>query len=92
MADAEKLNKTGYCDLDKLLAQPKALRMTFEVVDVERPGQFEKEPWQMSAGERDCSSTDSHMKGNQLMKEGKYEEAKDVYAVAIGILEQMMNR
>lgn len=84
--------KTGYCDLDHLLEDPKDLKMRFEIVKVERPGDYEKDIWQMSQGEKDLTTVESHKQGNSLIKEGKYEEAKDVYAKAIGILEQKMNR
>lgn len=63
-----------------------------EIVEVEYPGQFKKELWQMSEGEKQDAVPDLHQSGNRLYREEKLKEASECYAKALGLMEQMLTR
>lgn len=80
----------GYDDLDELIKDPQDLEFTIDLTDVILPEDYEKESWQMTEDEKLKSIPDIKEKGNALFKEKNYEEACNVYAKGIGMLEQLM--
>lgn len=80
----------GYSDLDDLLAKPKDLLFTFEILQVEETGKYEKDIWTMSDDEKRSILPKLKEDGNQLYREKSYEAAADKYAKAIGIIEELM--
>ncbi|XP_012527293.1 AH receptor-interacting protein [Monomorium pharaonis] len=80
----------GYPDLDELIKCPQDLEFTIELIKVVLPDEYEKESWQMTENEKLESIPHMKEKGNVLFKEKKYDDASEIYAKAIGILEQLM--
>lgn len=80
----------GYPDLDELIKCPQDLEFTMELIKVVLPNEYEKESWQMTENEKLESIPHLKEKGNALFREKKYDSASEIYAKAIGILEQLM--
>lgn len=80
----------GYEDLNKFLKDPMDIEFTFELLRVQQPDEYEKEPWQMSEEEKIKSIPFLKEQGNLMYKHKDYKEAEKLYAKAIGILEQLM--
>ncbi|XP_076381316.1 AH receptor-interacting protein-like [Megalopta genalis] len=80
----------GYDDLNELIKCPQDLEFTIELTNVILPEEYEKESWQMTEDEKLKSIPEIKEKGNILFKEKNYEEACNVYAKGIGMLEQLM--
>ena len=80
----------GYSDLDDLLKNPKGLDFVLELVKVDKPGEYKKDPWSLSEEERLTQIPILKEEGNLLFKEKKYDEASHKYEEAIGFLEQLI--
>ncbi|XP_046144247.1 AH receptor-interacting protein isoform X2 [Osmia bicornis bicornis] len=80
----------GYDDLNELIKYPQDLEFTIELVQVILPDEYEKESWQMTEDEKLKSIPEIKEKGNALFQEKKYDDACEMYAKGIGILEQLM--
>ena len=76
----------GYSDLDDLLKNPKGLDFVLELVKVDKPGEYKKDPWSLSEEERLTQIPILKEEGNLLFKEKKYDEASHKYEEAIGFL------
>ena len=64
--------------------------MTTEITRVEDPDEYVKEAWQMGEQEKIESVPSLREEGNRLYREGgRFAEAADKYALAIGLLEQL---
>lgn len=61
-----------------------------ELIKVILPDEYEKELWQMTEDEKLENIPHLKEKGNTLFRDKKYDSASEVYAKAIGILEQLM--
>lgn len=64
--------------------------MFLEIVKVEQPENYEKEVWQMGEQEKIGLVPKLKEEGNLEYKNGNYCKAADLYAKAVGILEQLM--
>ncbi|XP_060535551.1 AH receptor-interacting protein [Cylas formicarius] len=80
----------GYDDLNSLLKRPSDLEFTMEIVEVQQPEQYEKETWQMDEREKIDLVPKLKQQGNEEYGRKEYHNAADLYAKAIGILEQLM--
>ncbi|XP_076544136.1 aryl-hydrocarbon-interacting protein-like 1 isoform X1 [Osmia lignaria lignaria] len=80
----------GYDDLNELIKYPQDLEFTIELVQVILPDEYEKESWQMTEDEKLKSIPEIKEKGNALFQKRKYDDACEMYAKGIGILEQLM--
>lgn len=80
----------GYDDLNDLIKCPQDLEFTIELLKVVLPNEYEKETWQMTEDEKLKSVPDLREKGNILFRKKDYDGASEIYAKAIGILEQLM--
>jgi AH receptor-interacting protein len=80
----------GYPDLDDLLKNPKQLDFIFEIIRVEKPGEYKKDAWILSEEEQIKAIPSLKESGNSLFKEKKYAEALEKYGEALGYLEQLM--
>lgn len=54
------------------------------------PDEYEKESWQMTEDEKLENIPYLKEKGNALFRKNKYNSASEIYAKAIGMLEQLM--
>lgn len=61
-----------------------------ELFKIEAPGDYQKESWQMNEEEKLNAIPGLHAEGNSLFRDKDYKAASDKYAMAIGILEQLM--
>lgn len=61
-----------------------------EILKVEQPEDYEKEVWQMEDKEKITLVPQLKELGNQEFKKKNYKKAAELYAKAIGILEQLM--
>lgn len=61
-----------------------------ELIKVVQPSEYEKESWQMTEDEKLKNVPILKEKGNKLFQDKKIQEAASNYALAIGILEQLM--
>ncbi|XP_047345160.1 aryl-hydrocarbon-interacting protein-like 1 isoform X2 [Vespa velutina] len=80
----------GYEDLNELIKYPQDLEFTIELIQIILPNEYEKETWQMTEDEKLKSVPDLKEKGNIFFREKDYDRASEMYAKAIGILEQLM--
>ena len=80
----------GHADLDALLKEPQSLEFIFEVVAVEKPGEYEKDSFLLSEQERIDLIPKLKEAGNELFKSGQYAEAGAKYEEALAYLEQLM--
>ncbi|XP_014206075.1 AH receptor-interacting protein [Copidosoma floridanum] len=80
----------GYPDLDDLIKNAQNLEFTIELLDVILPHEYDKESWQMTEDEKLKIIPVYKEKGNALFRDKKYEAAANIYAQAIGIIEQLM--
>lgn len=63
-----------------------------ELVKVEQPDSYEKDTWQMGETEKIELVPKLKEQGNNEYKAKNYKKASDLYAKALGILEQLMLR
>jgi len=82
----------GYDDLNELVKEPKELEFIIELISHELPDSYAKESWQMGPEEKLESVSSLRAQGNKLYVENKLSEAADIYADAIGRLEQLILR
>lgn len=61
-----------------------------ELIQIILPNEYEKETWQMTEDEKLKSVPDLKEKGNVFFRKKDYDRAAEMYAKAIGILEQLM--
>ncbi|XP_015180137.1 PREDICTED: aryl-hydrocarbon-interacting protein-like 1 [Polistes dominula] len=80
----------GYEDLNELIKYPQDLEFTIELTQIILPNEYEKETWQMTEDEKLKSVPELKEKGNIFYKNQNYDIASEMYAKAIGILEQLM--
>nr|XP_023024495.1 AH receptor-interacting protein [Leptinotarsa decemlineata] len=80
----------GYNDLNDFLKNPSDLEFTIELVKVEQPDSYEKETWQMAEEEKIDLIPKLREQGNEQYKNKNYKYAADLYAKAVGMLEQLM--
>ncbi|KAI8821631.1 uncharacterized protein EV422DRAFT_495344 [Fimicolochytrium jonesii] len=74
-------------DLAALHGAP--LEFEIELIDVQTPNSFTKEPWEMSMMEKFREAPVRKDEGGRLYKEGKYQEALDKYTRALALLESV---
>lgn len=82
----------GYDDLNQLMKGPEDLEFIFELLEVEQKEDYEKESWQMDAGEKAASVPALKAEGNELFGARDYPAAGEKYRDALGRLEQLMLR
>ncbi|CAC5388986.1 AIP [Mytilus coruscus] len=78
----------GYPDLDDLVKNPQPLEFTLEILNVQKPNDYEKDAWAMSEEERTDRIPVLKEEGNALYAQKKYGEAAEKYGEALGLLEQ----
>lgn len=61
-----------------------------ELLKVEAPEDYEKESWQMNEEEKLNAIPGLRAEGNSLFYNKNYKAASEKYALAIGMLEQLM--
>nr|CAG4645662.1 EOG090X09NR [Lynceus sp. MCZ IZ 141354] len=85
-------NGLGYKDLDDLVLHPKDLKFVFELLSAEQTQATAKDSWELDENEKLNVIPQLREEGNMLYKSGDISGAKDKYAKAIGILEQLLLR
>ncbi|XP_066250189.1 AH receptor-interacting protein [Euwallacea similis] len=80
----------GYDDLNTLLRDPQDLQFIMEIVKVEQPHEYEKDSWQMNESEQVEMIPKLRSQGNEEYGKKNYVKAAELYAKAIGMLEQLM--
>lgn len=60
------------------------------MLDVELPGDYEKDAWAMSSDEKTSEIPRLKEEGNKLYKEKQYDLAAEKYALALGLLERLV--
>lgn len=81
---------TGYEDLNQLIKEPCDLVFRIELLKVEAPEDYQKESWQMNEEEKLKAIPSLHSEGNSLFNNKNYKAASEKYALALGMLEQLM--
>lgn len=82
----------GYKDLDNILNNNIDVIFEISLLNVDPPGSYEEESWALSMTEKLKRIPGWREKGNKLFKEGQHIEAAEVYAQALGCLEQLCLR
>ncbi|XP_037069808.1 AH receptor-interacting protein-like isoform X2 [Pollicipes pollicipes] len=90
MMMAAQQPQLGYPDLDRLLQQPQALRVTIELLSVEAKHEYERESWALNEEEKLASVTELRERGNSLYRQQQHAAAAEQYADALGRLESLM--
>lgn len=70
----------------------KYFHLRLDLVKVEQPEDYEKDLWQLDDGERLKLIPELKSQGNEYFKNKDYKQASELYAKAIGMLEQFMTR
>ncbi|WKX92907.1 hypothetical protein Q1695_010716 [Nippostrongylus brasiliensis] len=83
---------TGYAELDKLMKEPRPLRIIFHLLSVTQPEEYEAEGWQLSPEEKINSVETLRLEGNQLFSKKNFTEAIDKYREALGRLDTLLLR
>lgn len=79
---------TGHPDLDGILGDMCPLCFELELVGVEQPGDYKKDHWAMTDGEKTVATSALREEGNALYKRGDYEGASGKYFEALSYLEE----
>ncbi|XP_018018830.1 AH receptor-interacting protein [Hyalella azteca] len=82
----------GHADLDGLIARPRHMKFTVELLKVELPGSYEKQFWEMTDDERRESVSLLRQQGNELFNNKRPVEAGLKYKEAIARLDNLMLR
>lgn len=77
-------------DLNELFQHPTDLEFVIELLKIEHPESHEKEVWQMDQEEKLSGIPRLREEGNQLYKQGLYQEASMKYGKALTMLEQLI--
>ncbi|KAG7470592.1 hypothetical protein MATL_G00115410 [Megalops atlanticus] len=83
MANMFAYHTLGYDDLDELQKEPQPLYFVLELLKVEQPSEYAREPWALSDEERLKAVPLLHGQGNKLFKMGRYQDAINKYKEAI---------
>ncbi|XP_036393405.1 aryl-hydrocarbon-interacting protein-like 1 isoform X2 [Megalops cyprinoides] len=83
MANMFAHHTLGYDDLDELQKEPQPLYFVLELLKVEQPSEYDREPWALSDEERLKAVPLLHGQGNKLFKMGRYQDAVNKYKEAI---------
>lgn len=65
------MKSTGYPDLDDLMVNEQDLIFEIELLKYEKPGEYQKETWQMDADEKLTNVPELKEIGNQLYQQKK---------------------
>lgn len=60
------------------------------MLEVELPGNYQKEAWAMSSDEKTDEIPRLKEEGNELYKNRQYDEAAEKYSLALGLLERLV--
>lgn len=82
----------GYEDLDELFRNPCDLIFRLENLSIDLPEEYERESWQMNEDEKLKSVENYRSRGNEMFKNNRFEEAEEMYSLALGTIEQLMLR
>ncbi|CAF1049444.1 unnamed protein product [Adineta steineri] len=80
----------GHEDLDKIMRNPQPLNFTFEMLQVLRPGEFEKDTYLLNDEEKTRQIPELKLAGNNLYNAAKYDEAAGKYGQALQFFEELM--
>ena len=78
---------TGHSDLDSIVADRSPLVFECEVLNVESPGDYQQQVWQLTTEEKLALVPKLKADGNALYKQGQHTEAGEKYCEALGCLE-----
>jgi len=82
----------GYKDLDNILHNDIDVIFEISLLSVQPPGSYEEETWTLSMEEKLKRVPEWREKGNLLFKQGQHSKAAEIYAQALGCLEQLCLR
>ncbi len=83
------LQGTGHKELDDIVQNQTPLIFEIELLRVEQPGDYKKDHWAMTEGEKDDAIPKLKQEGNTLYKSGHYQQASEKYFEALSYLEEM---
>ena len=69
-------NGLGHADLDNLLKNPKSLDFIFEIVKIEHPGEYKKDPWSLTHEEQLDELPKLKQEGKEHYKNRNFQQAK----------------
>lgn len=73
-----------------MIKYEKSFILFLELINVLRPGEFEKDTYLLNDEEKHRQIPDLKLAGNNLYNEGKYEEAANKYGQALQFFEDLM--
>ena len=82
----------GYKDLDDILYNDRDLIFEISLLGIEQPGNYEQEAWTLGPEEKLKKIPEWKERANKLFKDGNYNKAAEIYAQALGCLEQLCMR
>ncbi|XP_076345928.1 AH receptor-interacting protein isoform X1 [Tachypleus tridentatus] len=83
---------TGHSDLDQLMQKSTDLEFVIELLQLEAPGDYDKESWAMEPEEKLASVPKLREEGNVLYRAKEYKKAAEKYTEALNRLEQLLLR
>ncbi|XP_072547241.1 aryl-hydrocarbon-interacting protein-like 1 isoform X3 [Salminus brasiliensis] len=92
MANMFAYHTLGYEDLDQLQKEPQPLIFVLELLKVQQPSEYEREPWALSDEERLKAVPVLHGQGNRLYKLGRLDEAMNKYKEAIICIKNVQSK
>ncbi|XP_065214356.1 AH receptor-interacting protein isoform X2 [Planococcus citri] len=82
----------GYEDLNKLFHNPQDLEFIFEILNVEQPGEYEKENWQITDDNKLELIPKLKIDGNTFYESSEYEKALEKYQLGLTYIDQLQLR
>ncbi|XP_066520099.1 aryl-hydrocarbon-interacting protein-like 1 [Hoplias malabaricus] len=92
MANMFAYHTLGYEDLDELQKEPQPLIFVLELLKVQQPSEYDREPWALSDEERLKAVPVLHGQANKLYKLGRIEEAMNKYKEGIICIKNVQSK
>ncbi|KAI6203272.1 hypothetical protein M3Y94_00537000 [Aphelenchoides besseyi] len=82
--------KTGYDILDDLIKNPTPLRVVFHLLDIQEPGQYRADSWQLNESEKLTRVEKLREEGNEAYRQTDNRKAIEKYRESLALLDQLI--
>uniref|UniRef100_A0AC35FBJ9 DUF3856 domain-containing protein n=1 Tax=Panagrolaimus sp. PS1159 TaxID=55785 RepID=A0AC35FBJ9_9BILA len=82
--------KTGYDELDDLINNPRPIRLIIHLKKLLKPEDYKVDSWQLNDESKLKQSEILRQEGNELFKNGNFNDAKEKYREALTLLDTLL--